>query len=152
MLLLWPRWSSIFSSPRCRPAGLQALYLINVPVLSPGVRVQEGMEEEKDAEEKDSVYTVSVQSGCFPWKPASWPLSISSCQAKKSVFIIGPAISKSRSQMVELSFEWSDNFRERPQIILKHFLEFKNGSGCLYRHSQCVLFFSLSEGLYEDIC
>lgn len=105
------------------------------------MRVQPGMEEEEDAEEQDCMYTVSVRSGFFQWKPASWLLFMSRWQAKTSVLIIGLRIPKSRAQVVDSSFEWTDDFYERLQIILKHFLEFKNGPCYLYGHSQCVLVF-----------
>lgn len=73
-------------------------------------------------------------------------------QAKTSVFIIGPVISKRRAQGVDSRSEWTDDFYEKLQINLKHFPEFQNGPSYLYRQSQRVLVFSLSEGLYEDIC
>lgn len=123
-----------------------------VPVRSPGVRVQSGMEEEEDAEEQDCVFTVSVRSGFFPWKPALWLLFMATWQAKTSLFTMGPVIPKSRAWVVDSSFEWNNDFYELLQIILKHFLEFKNVPSYFSIHNQSVLFCSLGERLYEDIC
>lgn len=143
--------AALSPAPGANQQDIKHFLSLPVPVLSPGRRVQSGMEVE-DAEQQDYMYTVSVRSGFFPWKPASWLLFMSTWQAKTSVFIIGPVISKRRAQGVDSRFEWTDDFYEKLQINLKHFPEFQNGPNYLYRHSQRVLFFSLSEGLYEDIC
>lgn len=87
--------------------------------------------EEEEVAEQDYVYTVLVRSGFFPWKPASWLLFMSTVQAKTSVIIFGLVISKNWAQTVDSSFEWTDNFYERLQIIWKQFLEFKNETSYL---------------------
>ena len=97
--------AALSPAPGANQQDFKHFVSLPVPVLSPGVRVQSGMEGEEDAKEQDYMYTVSVRSGFFPRKPASWLPFMSTWQAKTSVFIIGPVIPKSRAQVVDSSFE-----------------------------------------------
>lgn len=139
-------------APSANQQDFEHFSSIAVPVLCPAVRVQSGMEEGEDVKEQEGVFTVSVRSGFFLWKPELWLLFMATWQIKTSVFTVGPVIPKSRAWMVDSSFEWTNDFYELLQIILKHFLEFKNVPSHFSIHNQSVLLCCLGGGLYEDIC
>lgn len=145
VLYLWAQGSS--SSSRCQQQGFVSP---PVPALSPGVRVQSGMEEQ-DVEEQECVFTV-WEKWVFHMKAALWLLLMATWQAKTSVFTMGQIIPESRIWMVDSSFELINDFYELLKIILKQFLEFENVPGYFCVHKQSVLLCCLGECLYEDIC
>lgn len=57
--------AALSPAPGANQQDIKHFLSLPVPVLSPGRRVQSGMEVE-DAEQQDYMYTVSVRSGFFP--------------------------------------------------------------------------------------
>lgn len=139
------------SSSRCQPARLQVLCLTTCSSPEPWSEGAVRDARRGGCRGAECVFTVPMRNGVFPWKPALWLLFKATWQTKTSVFTMGPVIPKSRAWVVDSSFEWTNEFYELLQVILKHLLEFKNVPSCFSIHNQSVLLCCLGEGLYEDL-